>query len=109
MLHLNSNIWPGEVKLVHVFHTIAEDAKLAKLIQETIDDKEYQIIKAGREYGSVWEKLSVKYILLLVNGKMITPFKAKERILHALHIPNNGIDNIRVAARQLYYWPKMDP
>ena len=63
------------------------DTKLAELIQEPNDDKEYQeIIKVlladasnkslpqdhpGREYGSVWKKLSVEHGLLLMNGKMV--------------------------------------
>ena len=44
----------------------------------------------------------------LMNGKMVIPFKARKRILKALHIPHNGIDKTRVAARQLYYWSKMN-
>ena len=42
-----------------------------------------------------------------MNGKMVIPFETRERILKALQIPHNGIDKSRVAARQLYYRPKM--
>ena len=70
-----------------------------KVIQKTI--------LAGK-YGSVWNKLSIEHGLLLLNGKMVILFKARKRILKALYIPHNGIDKTRVAARQLYYWPKMN-
>ena len=65
------------------------DTKLAELIQGPNDDKEYQeIIKVlladasnkslpqnhpGREYGSVWKKLSVEHGLLFMNGKIVIP------------------------------------
>ena len=117
---------PGEedVEHVHVFHTVSEDPQLEQLVQEARDDKEYQEVIStvladvphgelpldhpAREYGTVRNKLSVEQDLLIMNGKIVVPFKARERILQALHVPHNGIVKTRVAARQLYYWPKMN-
>ena len=124
--HLAKTFSLGEedAKLAYAFHTIAADPKLAELVQEAIDDKEYpEMIVAvladksnkslpqdhpDRDYGSVGNKRSVKSGLLLMNEKMVIPFKARERILNALHIPHDGINKTRVNARQLYYWPKMN-
>jgi hypothetical protein len=100
------------------------DPALEKLSDKAKDDPEYmQVVSAfqgktclkdlppahpAHAYASIWDDISMEHGLLVYNDRIVIPAIARREILDLLHIPHNGIEKTRVAARQLYFWPNMN-
>ena len=100
------------------------DPALQCLMDDALADEEYQTLIAvfksnthirdlppahpARAYQSLWDEIRLQDGLLMYGDRIIIPKTSRKRILDLLHIPHNGIEKTRVAARQLYFWPTMN-
>ncbi len=63
----------------------------------------------ARAFASVWDRLSVDYGLLVLDGyRVVVPHAARERVLRGLHASHCGVNKTRQLAAQLYFWPGMN-
>jgi hypothetical protein len=61
----------------------------------------------GKNYKSIWDKISVldDAILVIDATQIVVPIKLCHQILQQLHEPHAGINRTRALARKHYYWP----
>jgi hypothetical protein len=61
----------------------------------------------GKNYKSVWDKISVldDAILVIDATQIVVPIKLRHQILQQLHEPHAGINTTRALAQKHYFWP----
>ena len=66
----------------------------------------------GRRYKPMWSELSVEKFeeikLVMWNDRIVVPTDLREVILEKLHVAHCGITKTREAAKEIYYWPRMN-
>ncbi len=100
------------------------DRNLQKIIDAANTDDEYKTVREtigkklknlhpdhpAKQYGGVWETISVDETgLMVVDGvRVVIPRPARPEIIKILHEPHSGVDKTKRLARQLYYYPGID-
>jgi hypothetical protein len=102
-----------------------KDPLLHEIYDAAVADPDYQsIVKAikrgklflkllkghpGKNYKSVWDKISVldDAILVINATQIVVPMKLHHQILKQLHIPHAGINRTRALAKKHFFWPGM--
>jgi hypothetical protein len=61
----------------------------------------------GKNYKSVWDKISVldDAILVINATQIVVPMKLHHQILKQLHVPHAGINRTRALAKKHFFWP----
>jgi hypothetical protein len=118
----------GEDNIANVVlgQALSTDPKLQALVGAAASDDDYQSVKKAlleglatkdlppghpaRAYSNVWRDLSVyeNGLLILEETRIVVPASQRRNILDLLHVPHGGQEKTKKAARQLYYWPRLN-
>ena len=97
--------------LQELYDCIAEDDSYSKVKQAFLsgkDVKNFPIDHPARRYKQIWDDLSLRDDLLVLNDeRVVIPDNYKSKVLEKLHFSHAGVTKTKQLARQLYYWPGM--
>lgn len=125
----DQNVLEAEDHISSVQKDLAASDPAFKIFYDAIkDDSDYKALLAEIESGAqfeppikvaknsplralpkeLWHQLSVSNGLVWLDSRKIyVPKNARKQILTLLHIPHQGINRTKIAARSRYYWPGM--